>query len=111
MVRAELNDEGLKFPESLKENVNINNRKRFLGDTSVKFALQPKFLTVLRSLEEADPNQNVFSYNEILQLLSKYIFRKKETIFDPRNERIALVDKDPLGVAFNVAAFDRSQVW
>lgn len=35
---------------------------------------------------------------------------KKEKFFDLRNIRIALVEDDPLGEAFGVKAFARSQV-
>ena len=42
--------------------------------------------------------------------MSKYIMMKKEKFFDLRNIRVALVEEDPLGEAFGVKAFARSQV-
>ena len=43
-------------------------------------------------------------------LLSKYILSRKDEIFDPRNIKVALVGKDPIGEAFGVKAFHRCQV-
>ena len=42
--------------------------------------------------------------------LSHYILTRKERFFDDRNIKVALCDGDPLGVAFGVRAFHRTQV-
>ena len=48
--------------------------------------------------------------SEILQLFSKYMISKRDYILDPRNVTVAMVEDDPLGKAFKVAGFHRSQV-
>ena len=75
-----------------------------------KFQLKPLFLEVVRTVAEVNPKQTVFTYEEITSILSKYILSKKNTLFDKRNIKLALVENDPLGIAFNVAAFHRCQV-
>lgn len=75
-----------------------------------KFTLKPKLLEVLRLVPDTNPNQTVFSYDKITQLLSKYIISRKDDIFDPRNLMLALVAGDPIGQAFGVSAFHRCQV-
>ena len=47
--------------------------------------------------------------SEILQLFSKYMISKKDNILDPRNLTVAMVEDDPLGKAFKVRGFHRSQ--
>ena len=75
-----------------------------------KFTLKPKFLKVLQLVPGTNPKQTVFSYEEITNLLSKYIISRKNEIFDPRNIRLALVADDPIGEAFGVKGFHRCQV-
>ena len=75
-----------------------------------KFLLKPLFLKVLRTVDGVRPTQIVFTYEEITNLLSKYILSKREAIFDKRNIKLALVENDPLGKAFGVTAFHRCQV-
>jgi hypothetical protein len=43
-------------------------------------------------------------------LLSSYLKLNKNKFFDLRNIRICFVENDPLGVAFGVKAFARTQV-
>lgn len=43
-------------------------------------------------------------------MLSEYILSNKEKFFDPRNIKVALVENDPLGIAFKVKSFHRCQV-
>ena len=57
-----------------------------------------------------DLTQIEFSYSEVTLLLSKYIISRKDDIFDPRNNLLALVANDPIGDAFGVKAFHRCQV-
>jgi len=75
-----------------------------------KFRLKPLFLEVVRTVDEVNPKQTVFTYEEITSILSKYILSKKNVIFDTRNIKLALVENDPLGKAFGVTAFHRCQV-
>jgi hypothetical protein len=52
----------------------------------------------------------LFAYDEVTELLSKYILSKKDSIFDLRHVKLALVKNYPLGKAFAVNAFHRCQV-
>ena len=52
----------------------------------------------------------IFSYEEVTQLLSKYILSRKDDILDPRNISLALEANDPNGMAFGVRAFHRCQI-
>ena len=83
--------------------------RRFFGSLNLKFGVQPGFCSVLRSVEGADKMQTEFSMSEILQLFSKYMISKKDTILDQRNVTVAMVENDPLGKAFKVAGCHRSQ--
>ena len=83
--------------------------KRFNGNSSFQFKVQPKFLEVLRRVEGCNPFQTVFTYEEIVEHFSNYILFNGGKIFDPRNLKVALVENDPLGLAFQVSAFHRCQ--
>ena len=91
------------------ESSKVKSAKRFVGNPSFEFKLQPNFLKVIRSVEGSDPIKTIFSYEEIIEHFSSYIVSKRNEIFDPRNLKLALVRNDPLGVAFNVSAFHRCQ--
>lgn len=80
------------------------------ADKSSRFELKSEFRAVLASLPDFDQSRTRFSYEEVTLLLSKYILSKKETFFDPRNIKLALVANDPLGQAFQVNSFHRCQV-
>lgn len=43
-------------------------------------------------------------------MFSAYVLSRKDTIFDPRNIRVAVLDGDDLGPAMGLRAFHRSQV-
>ena len=81
-----------------------------LTNKDTKFRLKPLFLDVVRMVDGVNPEQIVFTYEEITNILSKYILSKKNAIFDTRNIKLALVGTDPLGKAFGVTAFHRCQV-
>ena len=83
--------------------------KRFNGNSSFQFKVQPKFLEVLRSVDGCDPLQSIFTYEEIVEHFSNYILSNRNEIFDSRNLKVALVENDPLGAAFQVSAFHRCQ--
>jgi hypothetical protein len=48
--------------------------------------------------------------SQVAILLSTYILKHKNRLFDPRNIKLALVKGDLLGEAFGVSAFHRCQV-
>jgi len=104
------NSEEINYPEIIHKKSLVSPVKRFLGNLDTKFGLQPDFLQVVKSVEGADQTKSTFSVTEVLKLLSKYIISKRTTIVDPRNLKLALVENDPLGKAFKVAAFHRCQV-
>lgn len=79
-------------------------------DVEGRYWLKPLFLKVLRRVKGVNPQQVVFTYREVTSYLSQYILDNKDKFFDERNIRIANVSQDPLGEAFNVKVFHRSQV-
>ncbi len=54
--------------------------------------------------------KEVFTYGEIIGLLSAYILRKKSHLIDGRNIPVVMCEDDQLGKAFDVKAFHRGQV-
>ena len=74
------------------------------------FKPKPEFLNVLHLAPGAEQDQTMFTLPEITESLTRYILSRKEAIFDRRNKLIAIVQDDPLGVAFGVKAFHRNQV-
>lgn len=79
-------------------------------DMEGTYWVKPHFLKVLRMVKDVDQTKVKFSYREVVANLSKYILENKDRLFDSRNIKVAHVEGDPLGVAFNVKAFHRSQV-
>ena len=79
-------------------------------DIESSYYVKPAFLKVLRMVEGVDQTQIIFKYKDITNLLSQYITARKDELFDLRNISVALVENDPLGYAFGVRAFARSQV-
>jgi hypothetical protein len=55
-------------------------------------------------------HQRTFKYYNICSYLAKYIIYNKHDFIDPRNKNLCIVHNDPLGKAFNVKAFHRSQL-
>ncbi len=80
------------------------------SNKNARFQLKPDFYDVLSVVPSFDKTQTLFSYDEVTALLSKYILSKKESIFNLRHVRLALVKNDPLVKAFKVDAFHRCQV-
>ena len=95
-------------PLTTVQTASITTKVHINKDT--KYRLKPLFLEVVRTVDEVNPKKTVFTYEEITSILSKYILSKKNAIFDKRNIKLALVEKDPLGKAFGVTAFHRCQV-
>ena len=80
-------------------------------DPKTKFRVKPEFLAVIRTLEQLqDKTREVFEYQELSKHLTGYILSNKKFLFDPRNIRVVICYGDPLGLAFGVRAFYRTQV-
>ena len=79
-------------------------------DVNGRFYVKPHFLRVLRKVAVVDKSQILFTYKEVTSYLSQYILDNKDRFFDDRNIKIAHVEQDILGIAFNVKAFHRTQV-
>jgi len=79
-------------------------------DVNGRFYVKPHFLRVLRKVAGVDKSQILFTYKEVTSYLSQYILDNKDRFFDDRNIKIAHVEQDILGIAFNVKAFHRTQV-
>ena len=79
------------------------------SNKNARFQLIPDFRDVLSVVPSFDKTQTLFAYDEVTELLSKYILSKKDSIFDLRHVKLALVKNDPLGKVFKVDAFHRCQ--
>ena len=53
------------------------------------FRLKPKFLKVIQGVERCYQSRKVFTFKEVTKLLAKYIFSRKDNIFDTRNLTVA----------------------
>jgi hypothetical protein len=92
----------------------INQREQQMNQQVFKeaenYRLKPLFKRALKRMPSFPHHQRTFKYNEICIYLSKYIIFHKYDLFDPRNIKLCMVHNDPLGKAFNVKAFHRSQL-
>ena len=77
-----------------------------------KFTVKPLLMRLLKTeCEEKDKTKIVFRYEEIVNLLSKYIMKRRNSLFDHRNIKIARVHLDPLGRALgDIIRFHRCQM-
>ena len=107
MLQLDSTETPCLFP-SRKVTSTVRYAKRYFGNPSFQFRLQPNFLKVIRTVG-SDSRQTVYSYEEIIEKFSAYILAKRIELFDPRNLKVAILDNDPLGVAFNVSSFHRCQ--
>lgn len=98
--------------ETVRNNAPVGGQQQPAGkfDVNGRFYVKPHFLRVLRTVQGIDKSQILFSYKEVTSYLSQYILDHKDRFFDDRNIKIAHVENDLLGVAFNVKAFHRTQV-
>ena len=87
---------------------NTGNKSKF--DINGRYWVKPLLLKVFREVAGVEPTQVIFSYRECTSHLSQYILDKKDSFFDNRNIKIAHVEGDLLGEAFNVKVFHRTQV-
>ena len=74
----------------------------------ILFELESKFLEVIQSVSRK--SRKYFTITEVTGLLVKYICRRRDKIIDIRNPTVALVSEDPLGKAFGLQAFHRTQL-
>ena len=102
-------NEGIYVRNNAHSTAFANSIKTHFVNNS-KCLLKPSFLNVLRSVHGCDQTKTIFTYQEVLSLLSSYILSRKDEIFDHRNIMLALVKNDPIGGVFDVKVFHRCQV-
>ncbi|XP_040564096.1 E3 ubiquitin-protein ligase Mdm2 isoform X2 [Lepeophtheirus salmonis] len=97
---------------SHKNSSQSNLRRQPSVDYKVEgtFIISKELRDTFKLLDNFKSEQSLFEYSEVLSYLSKYIIKKKDTFFDPRNVKIANIEGDLLERAFKVKAFHRSQV-
>ena len=80
---------------------------------STKVFLQPKFAEFIKRMEGWHRDVTVFTWREVLYLVSCYLFSDKDTeerIFDKRNKSIANLENDPMGEVFGVLTIHGQQL-
>ena len=102
------NKNPLVSAKSLIKTSNAN----LVPDKEFKYTVKPSLMVLLRKeCEEKDRVKATFTYEEVVKLLFKYILKRRETLFDPRNIKVVRVHQDPLGRALGgIARFHRCQV-
>ena len=81
----------------------------YLEENSL-FEPAPALRVVLATRPNFDDAEVYYPFGQLTQWMSEYILSKKEQLFDSRNIKLAIVKDDPLGVAFKVDHFHRTQV-
>ncbi len=79
------------------------------SDPNTRYRLCASLRQLFESIDVLVKSQELFTFLEAADLLSQYIILKKDHILDSRNIGVALIDQDPLGKVFKVAAFHRNQ--
>ena len=99
----------LEFPQenSLSRRTSSIATRREIHER-ILFELESKFLEVIQSVSRK--SRKYFTITEVTGLLVRYICRRRDKIIDIRNPTVALVSKDPLGKAFGLQAFHRTQL-
>ena len=70
--------------------VNVSNI--LITDKQAKFMIKPLLMRLMRAeCEGKDRNKIVFKYEEIVGILSKYIMKRRNSLFDHRIIRLARV--------------------
>ena len=95
----------LEFPQ---ENSLSRQTSSIATQDKTLFELKPKFLEVIKIVSRN--SRKYFTIMEVTRLLAKYIYHRYDKIIDLRNPTVALVSEDPLGEAFELQAFHRSQL-
>ena len=101
-----------KKSDTSKQDENCKNENIQRGDQSNKYRMyvvRPPLLRVLRTLPRFSQHCAIFTYEYISRKVVEYILLNKERFFDKRNVTLAILKDDPLGIAFNVYAFHKSQ--
>ena len=89
----------------------VNRSTTLFSDKEVKFIVKPSLMRLLKTgCEKKDQSRASFKYNKVASLLTEYLIRRRNALFDPRNLQVARVHLDPLGKVFGVARFHKSQV-
>ena len=70
---------------------------------------EPALRIVLREVDTVRQRGDVFTFQDILNLVTKYVNIKKESLIDSRSTRIVHVANDALGHALGVSVYARSQ--
>ena len=80
-------------------------------DQEAKYSVNPSLMGLLRTeCEEKDRTKAAFTFEEVVNLLFKYLIRRRDTLFDPRNQKVARIHLDPLGRALGgISRFHRCQ--
>jgi hypothetical protein len=79
------------------------------GDCYDRFVVAPKLLHIL-SLDRNPPTRCwVFSFQNVLSRIERYIHANRHRLIDPKEPDIIDVRNDPLGEVFGVQAFTRIQ--
>ena len=82
-----------------------------VSNKDVKYVVKPLLMGLLRSeCDEKDRTKAAFTFDEVISLLFKYLLRRRGTLFDSRNIKVARVHLDPLGRALGgIVRFHRCQ--
>ena len=76
------------------------NLHPLVPDKEAKYIVNPSLMGLLRTeCEEKDRAKAAFKFEEVVNLLFKYLIRRRDTLFDSRNIKAARVHHDPLGRA------------
>ena len=88
----------------------LQSVKRHKINKEARYEISEPLLKVLRMVPGFNQEGSIFTFGFITETLSKYILMNKHRFFDTRNISLAIVRNDPLGEAFGLQGFHRSQV-
>jgi hypothetical protein len=107
------NERKLRYYNELENQINQREQQmnqQVFKEAEKYFRLKPLFKKALKRMSSFPHHQRTFKYYNICSYLAKYIIYNKHDFIDPRNKNLCIVHNDPLGKAFNVKAFHRSQL-
>ena len=87
---------------------NAGNRRNF--NVEGRYWVRLPLLKVFSKVSGVNPKQVIYMYRDCTSTLSRYILDNKDKFFDIRNIKVAHVEGDLLGDAFDVKVFHRTQV-
>ena len=90
------------------QQTNAGNRRNF--NVEGRYWVRQPLLKVFSKVSGVNPRQVIYMYRDCTSTLSRYILDNKDKFFDIRNIKVAHVEGDLLGAAFNVKVFHRTQV-